>query len=225
MKARLEATIFDVDGVIVDTEQLQSDCFVKILKEIGHSQPILTQYGTVQVPGETTEQTWERLKLSHDIGLETDVLSLRKRQTVLEALEDNLEPLPGLLPLLRELTRNRDISIAAASSAKTERIRKIIHDLGIADSFDAIVSSDDVSLVKPDPEPYILAADKLGVSPETCVAIEDTEAGVTAAKTAGMKVVAVPTIYTASMNFEQADMVVSSLTFINKRKLSGLFNA
>lgn len=223
MGAHLEAVIFDVDGVIVDTEQLQSDCFANILSSLGYAQHALTTYGTIQIPGESTEQTWERLNISMDISIDITHLSQLKRAMVLDKLDHVTTPMPGLEQLLGELSGN--IRVATASSAKRERDSKILHSLGIAKLFEVNVSADDVTHLKPDPEPYLLVAKKLEISPNSCVAIEDTESGVLSASTSGMKVVAVPNIYTAAMNFDRAELITPDLTHLNLVKLQTLFKA
>lgn len=207
---KLKAVIFDVDGTLIDTEQIQSDAFKQVLREHGHHETALTDHGTVHIPGETTAETWARLKERHELLLGISELTDRKRQAALSALQTELEALPGVKETIKELS-DRQVKLAVASSAQKERLEHILKGLGLLDSFEAIVSAGDVVNVKPAPDAYLVAAQKLNVKPENCVVVEDTTAGVLAAKAANMKVIAVPNVYTKSMDFSAADLRVDSL--------------
>jgi HAD superfamily hydrolase (TIGR01509 family) len=216
--SQLEAVIFDVDGTLIDTEQIQSDAFLHVLSEHGHHQTELTEHGTVHIPGEATSETWSRLKERHELPPAIYVLTERKRKAALTALQTELTALPGVVHIIDELHEN-GVKMAVASSAQKERLEYILKGLKLWSYFAAVVSANDVKNVKPAPDAYIVAAEKLQVAPENCIVIEDTMSGITSAKAAGMKAVAVPNRYTALMDFNEADLVVDSLEDLNYEKL------
>lgn len=218
----LKAVIFDVDGTLIDTEQIQSDAFKQVLKDHGHHETPLTDHDTVHIPGETTAETWIRLKERHNLLLEISELTNRKRQIALAALQTELEALPGVLDIIKELS-DRRIKLAVASSAQKERLEHILKGLGLLDSFEAAISANDVTNVKPAPDAYLAAAKKLNVKSENCVVVEDTPSGVAAGIAAGMKVIAVPNAYTKTMDFSQADLCIPSLQNIHHSDIEQLF--
>ena len=112
--------------------------------------------------------------------------------------------------------------MAIASSAPLENIQLILQRLGIDSFFQAIVWGREVSEGKPSPQGFLLAARKLGVKPQDCVAIEDAVAGVAAAKGAGMKCVAVTTTHNRA-NLKEADLIVDSLEAVDMDVLGRLF--
>lgn len=216
----LRAVLFDVDGTLVDTEKIQSDAYARVLEQYGHSMTEPTEHGTIHVPGETTDATWERLKERHGIVEETEKLASLKREAAMATMKTGIVPMDGAVELMREL--HKSIKIALVSSAKEERLKTIISGLGIGSYVDAIVSAEDVSRVKPDPEPYVVAARKLGVLPTECIVIEDAAVGVASGKAASMKVVAVPNEYTIKMDLSAADMRVRSLEELSYDTLCNL---
>jgi HAD superfamily hydrolase (TIGR01509 family) len=105
----------------------------------------------------------------------------------------------------------RDRRVGLASSSTRAFIDRALQTLGIVERFATIVSGDEVARGKPDPEIYRLAASRLQVIPQHCVAIEDTQAGVSAAASAGMTTIALPNRYTSATELAQADAIVSNL--------------
>ena len=217
----LQAVIFDIDGTIIDTEKIQSDSYLKVLKEHGVLETELNPHGTVHIPGEETSATWHRLKTRH--GIETDIseLSQRKRQATMDALCMAMNPMPGFMQLITELREN-NVKVGLASSAKRERVHQVVAGLGLEKLIDVTVSADDVEQTKPAPEPYLIAASTLKIDPANCVVIEDADVGIESAKAAGMKTVAVPNKYTQLMDFSNADLRVASLTELSFKTLSAL---
>jgi beta-phosphoglucomutase family hydrolase len=216
----MKAAIFDLDGVMVDTELLHSEAFEAILKEYG-VMPEKNQQGIVHEAGKTTPEVWETLKAKHAINADINELTTQKREIMLPVIRAGLKPLPGLLTLLKDLSRHR-LPMAVATSAQADRVELILDTLAIRHYFSVIVSANDVKRGKPDPEPYRKAAERLAIAPEFCVVIEDAEVGVQSARSAGMKVVAVPNEYTKRMNFDKATTIVKSLESLSFQLLSKL---
>ena len=218
----LKAILFDVDGTLIDTEAIQSDAYLKVLKTYGINSTDLTEHGTVHIAGETTETTWEKLKARHGINANIDELTSKKRQATMDLLHaSKLVPMPGVETLFSEC-KLRGVKLAVVSSAQVDRLALIIDGLGLTKYIDIMVSANDVHNVKPHPEPYIVAAEKLGVSPEECVVVEDSVTGVKSAKAAGMKVIAVPNEYTRRMDFSLADKRVDSIEELSESTLYSL---
>src|SRR3982750_2726497 len=130
----LGAVIFDVDGTIIDTEQIQSDAFLSVLNAHGVSEAPLTSHGTVHVPGETTCETWKRLGELYDLPDDHVQLTADKRQAALDALRGEIKPMPGVTNLVSELQKE-EVKLALASSAQQERVDYIISGLGLIGIF------------------------------------------------------------------------------------------
>lgn len=205
---------------MVDTEIIQSRAFEAVLAEFGVTAE-LTEHGTVQIPGRTTRQMWEFLKQKHNIPGEIEDLTAMKRAAAMEALQQDLAPMSGLLELLFDL-KQRDVKLAVATSSLRDRAELIMGKIGVTEHFSAAVTANEITNVKPAPDSYLEAARALGVDPALCIAFEDSDVGVQAAKAAGMKVVAVPNEYTKRMDFSPADLIVSSLEDVTFEQLTNL---
>lgn len=217
---KIKAVIFDMDGLMIDSEPIQSKSFESVLTEYG-IQPEYQKNGLIQIIGVRAGDNWKRIKELHQIPESIDVLLEKKQKTYIELLKENIKPSDGLIDLLK-LLREQDLKMAIASSSSMEHIMLIINSLEISDYFDEIVSGDDVVNGKPDPEIFLKAAENLNIPPEHCLVLEDAETGVQAAHAAGMKIIAVPTHHTLSHNFSKADIIIKSLADIDMRMLNKL---
>ncbi len=216
----VEAVLFDMDGVLVDTEMIQSKAFESVLHRFGVI-PKKNEHNTVHVSGATTPETW--IILQKEYGFEADIeeLTKLKRDAVMHALRGKLEPMPGVVALLNDLKIN-SVRLAVVSSAQRERVEHVLNQLGIADFFEASISANDVERGKPAPDPYLAAARLLSVDPTKCVVIEDAKTGLESAKAAHMKVIAAPNEYTKRMDFSAADLILPSLNDLNFEKIAQL---
>lgn len=216
----IQAVIFDMDGLMVDTEPLHSLSYEMVLKEYGKTPIRDEKTGLLSRLGLMAHDNWLRLKESHGLEEDVETLKEKKRAAYRGLMEKGVTPMPGLHPLLEKLKGNYKIGLASASIRI--HILSILAQLNITEYFDAVVSGEDVARGKPDPEIFLLAARKLDVRPEDCVVLEDSEAGIQAAKAAGMHPIAVPNEYTREHNFEPADRIVDSLDKIDLELLKGL---
>jgi HAD superfamily hydrolase (TIGR01509 family) len=148
-----------------------------------------------------------------------DDVSERKEGLFRDAVRGRVNPLPGVLNLLRQF-KAREIKQAVASSAPRANIALLLDEMQIRDFFAAVLSGYDMP-GKPDPQVFLRAADRIGVPAERCVVIEDSIAGVRAAKKAGMRCVAVTTTNPAHL-LEQADVVVEGLKAISAGSILGI---
>jgi HAD superfamily hydrolase (TIGR01509 family) len=214
----VKAVLFDLDGVLVDSERFSSEA----------SDMILAEVGIVQTPMEKKlvfgRRTLDNYKAAIDArGLDIDpaILVARKNRLFAKIVHGKLKPLPGVLELLGGI-RDAGLKVAVVSSSPLERVNVSLEEVGLILEFDLIVSGDCCDRGKPDPEPFLLAARRLDVKPADCVVIEDAEAGVAAGKAAGMKVVAVRSPNTHYQDLSKADIIVDSLEVVNIELLNGL---
>jgi HAD superfamily hydrolase (TIGR01509 family) len=209
----IKAVIFDMDGLMIDSEPLQSKSIEKILKEYGVD-PDYDELGLVQIIGITAKENFRILKDKHRINEDIDILVDKKQNAYLEILKENLVSMPGLVELLN-LLKEKGIKMGVASSSKLDHIELVLSGLGIRDYFEIVVSGELLEKSKPHPEIYLTAAKQLGVGPKEAIALEDAEMGVISASSAGIKVIAVPNSSTKKQNFSKAILIVSSLEDIN----------
>jgi len=204
---RFQAVIFDMDGVLLDSEPLHYEALSAVLAREGHE---WTRKDNERLLGTTVVDSFrviaETVPLAHPIE---SYIPVYDRQ-VLDILHRPLTPAPGALPLIREL-RRLSVPMAVASSSLRSWIDATLASLGIADFFRVIVSGEDIENGKPAPDIYLRTAAILGNEPNVCLAIEDAPNGVLSAHAAGMQVVAVRTPYTRRLPLVGAALIVSSL--------------
>jgi beta-phosphoglucomutase len=211
---KISAVIFDLDGVIVSTDEYHYQAWKQISDQEGiefNSEINERLRGVSRM--ESLEIILSRSDKSYSENEKLD-LADRKNEIYRELL-NKLSPndiLPGVINLLLTL-KARDIKVAIGSSSKNTPF--ILEKIGIAANFDAVADGNDIKNSKPDPEVFLLAAERLGVEPEKCIVVEDAEAGVEAAIAAGMKVVGVGT----ASNCSNAHIRLQDLTTINIEEL------
>jgi HAD superfamily hydrolase (TIGR01509 family) len=204
----IKAIILDMDGLMVDTESLYSVALQRIAQMRGKNfthelkRAMIGRQGTVSM-----EIFREHLGL-HESAEEL----LTQRESIYGELLNKVElvPMPGL-PELLLMADTMAVPLAIASSSSECWIRIVIDKLGINDRFKAIVSGYNVKNSKPSPDIYLLAAKRLGIPPQYCLALEDTPVGIEAAKKACMICIAVPNQYSIGLDFSMADMIINSL--------------
>jgi beta-phosphoglucomutase len=184
------AAIFDLDGVIVDTAKYHYLSWKRLADELGFE---FTQEENEQLKGVSRIRSLEILLEIGGLAFDQEQLSAlatKKNNWYLEYIDqlDQSEILPGAKEFLLQL-KTYGIRIALASASKNAR--RILSRLNIGELFEVIVDGNKVSKAKPDPEVFLCAARELGVHPDECVVFEDAEAGVQAAKQAGMKVIGI----------------------------------
>jgi beta-phosphoglucomutase family hydrolase len=218
-ESRLEAVLWDLDGVIADTADYHYRAWVDILKKRGTS---LSKDDFMRLFGQRHD-TIIRFALGDRLSADDFAAITREKQAdYRRRVADNIKPLPGAIELIKSL-QEHGVKSAIASSAPRENIDIIIRGLGIEDCFDAIVWGTEVAESKPSPQIFLLAAEKLGVPAGNCVVIEDAIAGVTAAKKAGMKCVAVTNSHPGT-RLKKADLIVDTLEAVTIADLIGLFH-
>jgi HAD superfamily hydrolase (TIGR01509 family) len=210
MKRPLQAVIFDMDGVLTNTEPAHFAATNAVLAELNR-QPLTWEQYAPYIG--TAESAFWRF-LEEEIGLKDDVDHFVRRygEEVLRLLQDKVEILPGARRAV-ENTRQTGLKTALASSSRREWVEATLKGAGLEGLFEAVISGEMVEHGKPAPDIFLLAAEKLGVSPEACVVLEDSPRGIEAAKAAGMLAVGVRSQY--EMDLSQADQVIDSIAAFN----------
>ncbi len=180
--------IFDMNGVITDDEGLHERATQKTFEKVGLivTPEIYRNYCL----GRTDASAF--VDLAHDFHLKNhEVTSLITHKSILyqDLIADNLQVYPGVVTLIEKLYQK--YTLALTTSSTFEEVQTVVNQMEIENRFKIIVSSNDVKHGKPYPEPYLLTAEKLGVSCENCAVIEDSENGVRSAVAAGMKCIAI----------------------------------
>ncbi|MGE5700354.1 MAG: HAD family hydrolase [Deltaproteobacteria bacterium] len=217
---RPEAVIFDFDGVIADTEPLHCNAFRKVLEPLGISFP-WQEYVDLYMGLDDRDAFREAFRV-HGLALDDRKLSQlvdAKSRVFQEIIRNGVNSYPGTVETIESLHAS-GFPMAISSGALRSDIEPILSMLGIARCFLHIVTAEDVRKGKPDPEGYVLAFRMLSLSrpsmlssPRKCLAVEDTPAGVEAAKRAGLSVLAVTNNYAAEQLCE-ADAITDSLANI-----------
>ena len=205
----ISTVIFDLDGLIADTEPLHCRAYQMAFAERGVGLNA-NEYAEHWVRNGKGIVDWVE---SRGLAVDPHGLRVRKSEHYLTLLESSLRPMEGALELLDALQGIR--RMALASSSYRDAIDGVLAGLQIAPYFEAIVSGLDVANVKPSPDIFLKAARDLAVDPSECLVLEDAEKGIISAHGAGMRCVAVPNDFTKHHDFSMATRVCSSLREVN----------
>ncbi|GIP18091.1 phosphatase [Paenibacillus montaniterrae] len=212
----VKAFIFDMDGVIIDSEPLHFAVDLMILEQFGLN---LEKEKLEQYVGMTNPEMWRLIKEQYGVTNTVEEMieaQLARKLTHLDEIE--LEPISGIRELLLEL-RNNNISIGLASSSPRVFIEAVLTKFNIIDQFSCIVSGEEVDRGKPAPDVYLEAARMLKVKPEDCVVLEDAKHGVKAAKSAGMQCIGFVNPNSGNQDLSEADFAVTSIGEISVHHL------
>jgi HAD superfamily hydrolase (TIGR01509 family) len=212
MSPAFRAIIFDLDGVLADSEPWWNQIDAKLLAEYG-----VTYRGEYHrnVLGVSYRLAVEFYKNAFHISAPVVELMRRRGQIASEFFANRVGLFPSAKTTLEEL-RQMKLRLAVATSSVSASARPFLERTGIGSSFEEIVTGDEVARGKPHPDIYLRAAEKLGAPADACLAIEDALSGVAAAKAANMRVAAIPdSRFVDARDYEQgADYVLGSLSEI-----------
>lgn len=215
------AMIFDVDGVVADTEVLNARASVLMFADLYGVQVQAEDFRPFVGTGD--ERYVEGVAEKYGVRIDTVAAVERRKTTFFELLAD--EPLPamdGVLALVDQARESPDVRLAIATSGNKDKQFPVVTGTGLAlEWFDVVITGDDVTEKKPSPQIYSTTAERLGLPPEACVVFEDAPAGVAAAKAAGMSCVAVTSSVDACQ-LAQADRVVASLAEVTMEELAAM---
>lgn len=223
---KLCGLIFDVDGVIADTEPLNAKATIRVFE---------VMFGVNDVKPEDFEAGIGRgaeryilaaaevhaMKLTHE---QVKAAAELREQYLIKAIQENpLPAFPGVLELIDTALRSNDFRVAIATSASLELSQAILESAKVPYEKMVYVTGSEITRKKPDPELFLVAARRMNTEPKNCVVFEDAPSGVQAAKAAGAKCIAV-TNSTCAANLAKADLVCDSLERINLETIRELIN-
>lgn len=206
LSGRYRAVVFDMDGLLLDTETLWHEAEVELFRRHGNE---FTWDDKLAVIGTsfafTADYFARRLGRAPEEGpkLVEEMIELMH-----ERVRRQVGARPGAIELVERL-RADGVPLALASNSPRFLVEDALATAGLTEAFDVIVTSDDVEHSKPAPDIYLLACERLGVAPQEALALEDSPSGVAAAKAAGLTCIAVPQF--AETDVSAADRVVESL--------------
>jgi len=203
--SRVQAVIFDLDGVICNTEPIHVRSWQVLFASRGIEVP---EEEILEGVGIADRVLLEDILVRRGVQADVSDWLIAKRKIYLDMLQESTPAFPGAVELIRQLNWNWPLAIA--SSAWRIAIETITRRLDIRRHFRAIIAKEDVEHHKPSPEPFLAAARQLGVKASDCAVIEDSVAGVEAAGRAGMLCIAVTNSFPAE-RLGPADLIVDSL--------------
>ncbi len=203
----IQAILFDLDGLMFDSEPHSLASWEAVLKERGVQ---LDQLTIDSILGRRIDATARTLIDKYQLPDTVPGLSEAKTEYQIAHLAGNVKPMPGLVELLDEVDR-RGLKKAIASSGIRPYVEAVLRVNGLRDRFSVIITGDQVAHGKPAPDVFLAAARALNVEPQHCLVLEDASAGVQAAKAGGMYCIAVPDHSVAQLDLSQADRIMSSL--------------
>ena len=208
----MKAVIFDMDGVIIDSEPIHFEVDMQTMKDFGCS---ISKEELNKYVGTTNEYMWTDIKNKYKLDQSVEeIINYRSEMVTRKVIESDLIPIEGIADLLKEL-KVKNIPAAIASSSPRDFIEVVVSKFQLEDYFSCILSGEEVENGKPAPDIYVETAKKLGISPEECIVIEDSKNGVLAAKKAGMKCIGFKNINSGDQDLSKADCIVSSILDVN----------
>ena len=207
----IKAIIFDMDGVIIDSEPLWKKAIINVMKNYGFD---FTIEMCNRTKGMRVDEVIKYWKIELEADFDCNLLSKEIVEEIISLIRKEGKPIEGLEELLKE-GKKRNMKIALASSSPSIIIDVVLEKLEILNYFDVIQSAEKEEYGKPHPAVFITTAKKLGVNPTHCLVIEDSINGVIAGKAAKMKVIAMPENEEKQLDkFLIADEIVNKLSEI-----------
>jgi len=209
------AVIFDMDGVMVDTAPQHSAAWRQVFAEMGRE---LGEEEFRATFGWRNQEILQHVLGDRASEIQIKELGRRKEEYYRTLLRGGVKTAPGFMRLFTAL-RDNGFKIAVGTSAPRQNVELMLDALSIREQLDAVVTGEDVDRGKPDPETFLLAAQRCNVEPRRCLVFEDTAAGIQAAKAAGMRCIGV-----GGMDIAQADLMVDSLTKVTVQVIRSLLD-
>lgn len=206
MDKKLGAIIFDMDGLMIDSEKLYFETEIQLAKKFGRE---VSQSTLREMMGRKPIESMQIFKQNTGIELSAHQLLQMRDEIMLDKLSKQLEPMKGLYEIIGKFYRRYPLAVATGAPAKFLSV--VLEKLDLKQKFDVLVSSDEISKGKPHPETYLRTCEKLSLPPPQCIVLEDSTNGAMAAKSAGCYVIAVPCTYSKGQDFSFCDFTASSL--------------
>jgi len=202
-----------MDGVVADSEPLHIKAENITLAPFNVE---VTEKECRDFMGRSTKLLLDSLIKKYSLDVTLKELYSTHKKNLLLLYNSELKPIKGSLELIRWLVE-RDYTLALASSSNSELVKSVIKKFKIGDMFKAVVSATDVKNLKPAPDIFLEAARQLSVKPDNSLVIEDSTAGVKAAKSAGMYCIGFRSSHTLGQDFSLADLIIDDFTIFLKR--------
>lgn len=214
------AIVFDMDGLMVDTEPLSHQAWNELLRPYGCH---LSDDLIARMIGSRADVSARFVQETFNLPLDPSQIIERRAAIYAGIHARGVPPMPGL-DVLQQQIAQRGIPWGVATSSPRGHAEEILAQLGLTPTRGAIAAGDEVAHGKPAPDIYLLAAERLGVPPHACIALEDSRPGSLAARAAGMLTVVVPNALTKTADFRHAHFILESLHAV-ARRLPELLNA
>ena len=218
----IKAVLFDLDGVLIDSEKIYVRFWMQAAEELGYSLPTQQALELRSCGKATGGEILSRVNGGRDVY---DEIYARRVELMDEYIAQNgYEAKPGAFEALPELKR-AGYRLAIVTASVLEKKLPMLERMGFTEYFDDIISAHEVKRSKPFPDVYLYAAEKLGIKPEECAAVEDSPNGIRSAHGAGMKVIMVPDLTGPDEELSRLCTVVDSLKDVplTIRKLEEIF--
>ncbi len=211
---KFDAVVFDMDGVIFDSERATMDCWLELAEKYGLENLEETYLACT---GTTDQRTKEIMMEAYGDDLPYDAYAKEASVMFHEKYDGGRLPMKKGVHTLLDYLKYQGKKIALASSTRKQTVVNELRDAGIIDYFDEIITGDMVTHSKPDPEIFLLACEKIGVKPENVYAIEDSYNGVRSASSGGLRPIMVPDLLPANEEMKElAETVLESLDEVVK---------
>jgi beta-phosphoglucomutase len=205
---KYKAVLFDMDGVILDSEPLHVAAFQATLGRFGHE---LDMNGyEAHFAGKTDETGFNEYFDFINEDANIPAIMSEKAKKYLELAQDQLTPYPGIVQIIKELSEH--VPLALVTGSLRSEVDVALKACGIEGQFSAIVTANDITKSKPNPEGYLKASELLGIEPKDCVVVEDSPSGINAAIAANIDCIAVTNTHSKE-ELKGATTVVEQLSF------------
>jgi HAD superfamily hydrolase (TIGR01509 family) len=214
-KEKIKAIIFDMDGVLVDSEPIHERAEMETCREFGMEVPKSEWH---KFRGTKLEDIFSYISKTYGAGDEPieKMIEIKIQKYLTIALAE-MDMIPGAMDFLQELKKNKKYRYALTTSGRKMQQDKILSKFNLTDYFDIMITADDVKNGKPHPEPYATTVKKLELLPEDCLVIEDSDNGILSAKAAGCLACGITTTFDRKrLELAGADMVVSDFSELAK---------
>ncbi len=214
----LWGVVFDLDGLLVDSEPLQAESFNKVFAPYGIR---LSDNDFEELVGIETIDNFRHLRQKFAIDTPLDDLMAHKKEEYHRLVKTRMVPCIGAVELVHGIAA-RGVPLAIASSSPREDVLLSLDTIGLRSFFPVVVTADDVATTKPAPDLYLQACAAINLPPQHCFAFEDSGAGLTAAVAAGLRCFVVPHRYTRTHDFSAAQAILPTLENITPGELEAL---
>ncbi|RJP26623.1 MAG: HAD family phosphatase [Candidatus Omnitrophota bacterium] len=216
MNSERKAVIFDMDGVLIDSERAHQQAEIGALALHGLR---VTVKDLKPYAGANRDAFRIGIDKQFGVKLDWDAVYEEKDKRLFQMFEE-VNTLPGVIDLLRDL-KSAGLKLAIATSSTKAQLDFIVHKFGFDSLFDEMVCTIDITRSKPDPEIFLVASERLGVESGECVVIEDSLNGLLAAKAAGMTVIAITSTFRRE-ELINADLIIDSFDELSVEMLQNL---